>query len=123
MVENIKNYVETISLRERATKMQEELQRWTELLKAQYQPDKIILFGSFARQEISLWSDIDLIIVKRTKKKFLDRIKDVLLLLRPKVGIDILVYTPDEFNNLCGQRLFFKKEIEAKGVTIYERRS
>jgi predicted nucleotidyltransferase len=123
MVENIKNYVEMISLRERAGKMQEELQRWTELLKTQYQPDKIILFGSFARREIRRWSDIDLIVIKRTEKKFLDRIKDVLLLLRPKVGIDILIYTPDEFNNLCRQRLFFKNEIEAKGMIIYERRS
>lgn len=67
------------------------------------------------------WSDIDFIIVKETKKPFLDRIKEVILLLRPKVGMDVLIYTPEEFENLCATRAFFKNEICLKGRTIYER--
>ena len=33
-----------------------------------YEPEKIILFGSFARGEIDEYSDIDLVIIKNEKK-------------------------------------------------------
>jgi len=123
MVEYIKSYVESIPAKNRAINLHNELKRWTEILKNEYSPKKIILFGSLADGKINKWSDIDLVIIKDTEKSFLDRIKEVLLLLHPKVGVDILVYTPREFKSLSAKRMFFQKEINAKGVTIYERRS
>lgn len=76
----------------------------------------ILLFGSLARGGIGSESDIDLIVVKETEKKFLDRLdefyEDV------SVAIDLLVYTPDEFNHLK-KRSFIKKAME-EGVTLYE---
>jgi len=48
----------------------------------------------------------------------LERSKELFLLLKPKVGMDILVYTPEEFRQLS-ERRFFKEEIIGKGV-IYE---
>jgi hypothetical protein len=33
----------------------------------------------------------------------------MLRLLRPRVGLDLLVYTPDEFEQLCRERPFFHK--------------
>jgi hypothetical protein len=41
-------------------------------------------------------------------------------LLQPRVGIDILVYTPVEFENLCKERAFFREEILGKGKILYE---
>ncbi|MFQ6078846.1 MAG: nucleotidyltransferase domain-containing protein, partial [Thermodesulfobacteriota bacterium] len=67
------------------------------------------------------WSDIDLVIVKDTRKRFLDRIKEVLALLQPEVGVDILVYTPQEFQALAARRPFFQQEIQSKGKVVYER--
>ena len=98
------------------------MNRWTEILKKEYEPEKIILFGSFAdKKGINEWSDIDLIIIKNTDKSFLNRIKEILILLKPKVGGDILVYTPGEFKNLCSSSPFFKSEVVKKGILIYER--
>jgi hypothetical protein len=71
--------------------------------------------------KVKRWSDIDLVIIKETKMSFLDRIKEVILLLRPKVGMDVLIYTPEEFERLYATRTFFKNEICLKGRTIYER--
>lgn len=115
--------VETITERNRFIELQAELNRWVEVLKREYDPESIILFGSFVQEKVKRWSDIDLVIVKRTSKPFLDRIKEVLLILHPRVGLDVFVYTPEEFKNLCANRTFFKNEIEAKGVKIYERGS
>lgn len=123
MVESIKNYVEEISIRSRETELKAELSRWVDVLKTEYDPQMLLLFGSFSQGRIKKWSDIDLIVLKETHKPFLERIKEVLLLLKPQVGVDILVYTPEEFEYMCRSRDFFKREIIEKGVKLYERRS
>jgi predicted nucleotidyltransferase len=115
--------MDNLSERKRFIELQTELERWIETLKREYDPEMIYLFGSFAQGKVKRWSDIDLVIIKKTEKPFLERIKEVILILRPKVGLDVLVYTPDEFKNMCAERIFFKKEIREKGVKIYERRS
>lgn len=43
-------------------------------------------------------------------------------LLRPQVGVDILVYTPTEFSQLRQERTFIQDEIVNKGRVLYERR-
>lgn len=100
-----------------------ELARWLPLLIAHEQPEKIILFGSYPAGQISEWSDLDLVMVKNTSAPFLDRIRQVLALLQPQVGVDMLVYTPQEYNQLARERAFVREEIAAKGKVIYERRA
>jgi len=97
-----------------------ELQRYVALLRQHYRPRKILLFGSMASGEIQEWSDLDLVIVTETDLRFLDRTREVMQLLRPQVGVDILVYTPEEFEQLSRERLFFRNEILAKGKVLYE---
>ena len=41
-------------------------------------------------------------------------------LLRPRVGVDILVYTPAEFERLSHERAFVRNEIVGKGKVLYE---
>jgi predicted nucleotidyltransferase len=117
----IEDHLESVHSENRTLDLQGELKRWIEVLKNEYNPEKVILFGSFVNGKVRRWSDIDLVIIKETKKSFLDRIKEVILLLRPKVGMDVLVYTPKEFESLCETRTFFKNEICLKGRLIYER--
>jgi hypothetical protein len=61
------------------------------------------------------------VIVKETTRRFLDRVADVMRLLRPNVGVDILVYTPEEFETLCRERAFVRDEILGKGRVLYGR--
>lgn len=102
--------------------LEKELGRYLPLLRRHLHPHKIILFGSMAAGEIEEWSDLDLVIVAETDKRFLERTKEVMLLLRPQVGVDILVYTPKEFEQLSRERSFFRTEILKKGKVLYERR-
>jgi predicted nucleotidyltransferase len=102
-------------------RLQAELKRYLDLLRANVSPHKVILFGSLAQDEIKAWSDIDLVIVTDTPARFLDRSKEMLQLLQPRVGLDVLVYTPDEFEQLCRERPFFQEEILRKGKVLYER--
>jgi predicted nucleotidyltransferase len=102
--------------------LDKELHRYLALLVEQYRPQKVLLFGSMVDDKTSAWSDLDLVIVKETNRRFLDRIKDVMELLRPRVGVDILVYTPQEFEQLSHERAFVRDEIVGKGKVLYERR-
>jgi predicted nucleotidyltransferase len=99
-------------------RLQAELDRYLNLLLGRVAPEKVILFGSLARDEVKAWSDIDLIIVANTKARFLDRSKEMLQLLQPRVGLDVLVYTPDEFERLCRKRPFFQEEIAGLWVSL-----
>ena len=106
---------------ERRTLLEQELQRWLPLIKAHFMPERVVLFGSLVTGAINAWSDIDLVIIQVTDKRFLDRIKDVIQVLRPRVGVDILVYTPAEFAQLAQTRAFVRDEIVGKGKVLYER--
>jgi predicted nucleotidyltransferase len=110
-------------IRARQESLERELDRWLPLLVAHERPEKIILFGSFCSGDLSEWSDLDLVIVKETQAPFLERIRQVLELLKPQVGLDLLVYTPDEFERLSRERAFVRQEILNKGRVVYERGS
>ena len=61
-------------------------------------PLKVILFGSFARGDADEGSDVDLLVVERGQE---DKANEYLRLKqaigRIGVGVDLLVYTEDEF--------------------------
>jgi len=86
-----------------------------------YNPEKVILFGSHARESHDQYSDVDLIIIKKTKKRFLDRIKEVLLIIKPHYPIDILVYTPEEFERMVSQGNPFLEHVLKEVKVIYEK--
>ena len=86
------------------------------------QPEKILLFGSMAADtRLNEWSDIDLVIIHQTSLPFYRRIKQALQLLHPKVGVDLLIYTPAEFAKLSRERRFFRDEIIEGGRVLYAR--
>lgn len=108
---------------QRGVRLEQELNRITEVLIREYKPEKLILFGSVAQGDIHKWSDLDLVVIKKTEKPLLQRTEEVLRLVRPKVGLDVLVYTPAELDSLVDERrVFVLDEIIYKGAVAYERR-
>ena len=106
---------------ERQTKLNQALERILLTLSAEYRPEKVILFGSMAQATVGEWSDLDLVIIKDTPKPFLQRLKEVALLCRAPVGVDFLVYTPDEFAHMIADRNpFILEEVVRKGKVLYE---
>ena len=74
----------------------------------------IMLFGSLARGDINRTSDIDMIIVKETEKKFLDRLDEIYSTLVPNVAVDILVYTSEEFEAMKNRSFIMNAMKEGK---------
>ena len=107
---------------QRGLRLEQELHRIMEILIREHEPEKLILFGSAAQGEIHEWSDLDLCVIKRTEKRFIERLEEVGLLTLPRVGCQILVYTPEELEAVKQQgHYFFVDEILGKGKVLYER--
>ncbi len=91
---------------------------------SKYEPDRIILFGSRATGTATETSDIDLLILKDTNDRPLDRRIHVETLLSDRaVPIDIVVYTPQEMNYLFSIGSPFVEEVIETGRVLYMRKA
>lgn len=85
-----------------------------------YEPEQVILFGSRARGEADDYSDYDVIVIKKTERSFLDRLQDMVpYLVAFDHPAEILVYTPEEFEQMRETGLGWV--VHQEGIVLYER--
>jgi len=85
-------------------------------------PEKIVLFGSYAYGMPNPHSDVDLLVIMKTKAPLKERSWAVSRLLLPRpFPVDILVKTPQEVKKGLDAGDFFLKEILTRGKVLYER--
>jgi predicted nucleotidyltransferase len=80
---------------------------------------KIVLFGSLARGDWDEFSDIDLIVVYETEKRFMERLKELYLSWDIPRAVDILAYTPEELHRMINESCFLQDALK-HGKVIYE---
>jgi len=87
------------------------------------QPEKIILFGSYANGTALENSDLDLFLVQDTKESAVERSAMIRENLRDfLLPMDILVYTPDEVEKDKDRKFTFVHEVLKSGKVLYARR-
>ncbi len=102
------------------TKYQKEIRNITEQIVEKYKPEKIILYGSFAYGKPHKDSDVDLLVLKKTKKRKTKRHLELdRILLDRTMPLDILVYTPQEIEKRVSLNDFFIKNILKQGKILY----
>jgi len=87
----------------------------------EYQPEKIILFGSYAYGTPNQDSDIDLLIIKETKERPIDRrvtVSKIIYDPKLRLSIEPIVITPEEINRQGMKDPFFR-EILTRGRILY----
>jgi uncharacterized protein len=85
-------------------------------------PEKIVLFGSYAYGSPDPHSDVDLLVIMKTKASLKERSWAVSRLLLPRpFPVDILVKTPGEIKLGMEAGDFFLKEILTRGKVLYDR--
>jgi len=102
----------------REARLRAELARMVDLLKRRPDVQQVYLAGSLASGQLSRHSDIDLVIIQQTDKRFLDRLDEFYTYLCPRVGTDLLVYTPTEWETLSAQRPFVRA-LRDQGQILY----
>ena len=91
-------------------------------LVTEYDPQKVILFGSHAYGKPQPDSDVDLLIIKETKERFIDRwvtVQRILTGVHRGVAVETLVLTPHELEDRLAIGDQFVEEILAKGQILY----
>jgi predicted nucleotidyltransferase len=81
---------------------------------------KVIAFGSVARGDADEWSDLDLIIVAETTRPFFERFKDFRGLYDVWPRLDLLIYTPDEFERMLADENPLIVRAVTEGVVLHE---
>jgi len=87
-----------------------------------YNPEKIILFGTYAKGTQSEHSDLDLLIIKDSNLPRYKRARQVWKYLwGSMVPMDIIVYTNKEFNEDKDVRFTFINNVHRTGKVLYEK--
>ena len=102
--------------------VQKKINKLVNRLKDHYKPDKIILFGSFARGDYHEGSDVDLIVIKDdVPDNFLRRLDEVLDFCDGEIEVQILVYKKEEIKRMLEEGNDFIRTVLKEGKVIYER--
>lgn len=105
----------------------EAIEQVVETIRDGYQPEKIILFGSRVWGGTDAESDLDLLVIKESDKREIERIREVSRLVRRfqqrpyLLALDILVKTPQEIEQRLTIGDDFIREIVDRGRVVYER--
>jgi len=102
-------------------KFDEKIREITDKIVKNYKPEKVVMFGSFASGKQNKDSDIDLLIVKDSKKNRHEREVELRKIFFPSsIAIDFLVYTPAELEKKIKQeKNLFCEDIIKNGITLY----
>lgn len=82
---------------------------------------KVILFGSYAAGRRDLLTDLDLLVVMHSPLDFVTRNVELARRLRAGVAMDLLVYTPEEMEQMRARP--FLRHILKTGKVLYESKS
>ncbi len=106
----------------RCAPIAERLRKVLELIVERYQPEKIILFGSYAYGTPHRDSDVDLLIVKQSEASRYERglaVRRSFAEAREGISFSPLVRTPGELEERLRLRDPFIGEIINTGVVLY----
>jgi predicted nucleotidyltransferase len=78
----------------------------------------IVLFGSIARDEATLFSDADVLAVMPSSESFVDRLANLYCELAPRIDLDLFVYTPAEFEEMRDRP--FVRHALREGRVLYD---
>ncbi|HKZ41845.1 MAG TPA: nucleotidyltransferase domain-containing protein [Candidatus Hodarchaeales archaeon] len=87
-----------------------------------YRPEKIILFGSYAYGRPDADSDLDLLIIKKTSERFIERwinVRQIVSDPKRSIPFEPIVLTPDELKERLAIGDQFLEEIIKKGEVLY----
>lgn len=85
-----------------------------------FDPEKIILFGSYANGNPGSDSDVDLLVVMNTDKSTIQQAIEIAQKVEHHFGLDIIVRSPEQLKERIELGDFFLQDIMHNGKLVYE---
>lgn len=86
----------------------------------EFQPQRIILFGSYAGGTPRSDSDVDLLVVMAYRGNSLNKAWQILTRLKPSFAVDMLVRRPEEIKQRVDNNDWFMREVLERGRILYD---
>ena len=103
--------------------LEEAVERIKEVLPEVEGVERVSIFGSYAKGRRDLFTDLDVLVVMRTRDGFVERLKKLYSLLCVPVDMDLVCYTPEEFEKMKREGNPFVRKILEEEVVLYEKKS
>ena len=86
----------------------------------EFHPERVVLFGSYARGTATPDSDVDLLVVVPFEGKAAHKSVEIRLKLRPPFPVDLVIRTPETVRERLAMDDGFMREILEEGKVLYE---
>jgi len=86
----------------------------------EFNPERIVLFGSYAYGRASDDSDVDLLVVLPFEGKPVRKAIEIRNKINARMPLDLIVRTPEQLAERLAQNDWFMREIVERGCTLYE---
>jgi uncharacterized protein len=98
----------------------DEILQLNERIVQEFQPERVILFGSYAYGTPDSDSDVDLLVVLPFEGQGCRKSLEIIAAVEPSFAVDLLVRTPQQLQQRLEWNDFFIREIVEKGKVLYE---
>lgn len=86
-----------------------------------FEPDRVVLFGSYAYGKPRPESDVDLLIIMDSDLRNIEQALLITQKLNYRFGVDLIVRTPHQVKERIEMGDFFMRDILEKGKVLYAR--
>jgi predicted nucleotidyltransferase len=98
----------------------EQIQDFTRRLVAEFSPQRVILFGSYAYGRPTADSDVDLLVIIPFQGGAVAKSVEMQLKVRASFPVELLVRSPEKVRERLNMGDGFMREILTKGKVLYE---
>jgi predicted nucleotidyltransferase len=98
------------------------IEKFVRQIAERFDPERIILFGSYAYGKPTPDSDVDILVIMNTPLREVEQAADIRYDIERPFALDILVRRPETIAHRLAMNDFFIQEIVERGKVVYERR-
>lgn len=93
------------------------IRQFSDSIAREFQPEQIILFGSYAYGTPREDSDVDMLVI--LPEASIRKAVEILHRIRPPFAVDLITRTPEQVKQRLAWNDFFLKEIMERGTVLY----
>ena len=97
-----------------------QIQEFADKVAAEFRPQKIILFGSYAYGRPTRHSDVDLLVIMPFRGSPIVKAVEIEMKMRATFPMDLLVRTPQKVRQRVNLGDWFMRDTVEKGRVLYE---